>query len=64
MGKTELTNSVKKRKIAKAYSNHIIFSFLARRRSVDVGMITFGNVRLYNATYYSFVLDHEVTQNT
>jgi len=43
---------------------HIIFSLFARRLRVDTDIITFGNVWLYNATYYSFVLDHEATQNT
>jgi len=63
VGKTEPTHFVKKRKLANAYSNHIIFSFFARRLNVDVDIITFGNVWLYNATYYSLLLDHEFTQN-
>jgi len=64
VGKTVPTNFVKKRKITKAYSDHIIFPFFARRLSVDVDIITYGNVCLYNVTYYNLVLDHEVTQNT
>jgi len=40
----EPTNFVKKRKLVKAYSNHIIFSFFARRLSDDIDIITLGNV--------------------
>jgi hypothetical protein len=39
--RTEMTNFVKKRKLDKAYSKYIIFSFFARRLSVDVDIITF-----------------------